>query len=159
MLKPLLVLDESSLEGLLLISKSQNKPYHPVYREELPPVLYGHSPRQLLGYSWFSKYTEGLNSIKVCQGCGTKLFSGGEKHETYGLYQFKLNGVYEYIIKLEDVIKLCSKCHRTIHSGFSTRLGMKYGSLPQVAPESLALKTGPWSKAKYLLVDKNLYLL
>lgn len=159
MLAPSIVLTDSELEGLVLISRSRNKPNSPVYREELPKVLHGHSPRQVLGYNWFNSYTKYLDDIRHCQGCGCGLVGDGERHEVYGLYLLRTNGLCEYVIKLESIMKLCTRCHRAIHRGFATRLGMRYGNIPELAPSSQALLRGPWDKAKYLLVDKNLYLI
>ena len=159
MLIPSRVLTDSELNELVLISKSKNKPNSPVYREELPKVLHGHSPRQLLGYNWFNSYTESLKNVRYCQGCGRELVGVGERHEIYGLYLLKGADPGEYIIKLEGVMKICTSCHRSIHSGFSVRLGMKYGSIPEISPSSTSMVRGPWDKAKYLLVDKNLYLI
>ena len=157
MLKPCKVLTETELQGLRLISKTRNGPYKPIYKEELPKILYGNSPRQVLGSTWFNKYTKPLEVVKTCQGCGNTLRGKGERHELYGLYQMSLLGLTTYIIKLEGVMLVCSKCHKAIHYGFSTRLGMGLGYLPLVAPESKAFKIGPWSKAEYLLVDNELF--
>lgn len=159
MLVPDRVLTDRELGGLVLISRSRNRPGSPVYREELPRVLYGHSPRQVLGYTWFNSYTKYLDDIKYCQSCRTEIIGSGERHEVYGLYLLNTTDFSGYVIKLENVIKLCSKCHRSIHSGFSLRLGMRYGNIPEINPSSTALMKGPWDKAKYLLVDKNLYLI
>ena len=152
MLKPFRVLTEGDISTISLISKCRNGPYKPIYKEELPKILYGNSPRQVLGSTWFDKYTQGLSSVKVCQGCGRPLSGSGERHELYSLNSISLEGKLEYLIKLEGVMKVCSSCHKVIHTGFSTRLGMRYGSIPVEAPTSKALLTGPWSKCKFLMV-------
>ena len=157
MLKPCRILTETELKCLKLISKTRNGPYKPIYKEELPKILYGNSPRKVLGSTWFDKYTKSLEMVKTCQGCGSTLQGRGERHELYGLYRLSLPDLVEYIIKLEGVMLICSKCHKAIHYGFSTRLGMGFGYLPSVAPESKALRVGPWPEAKYLLVDNSLF--
>lgn len=159
MLKPFKILTEEELNRIELISKSKNAPNRPVYREELPSILFGRAPRILLGKTWFDRYTSGLDKVAACQSCGKSLFGGGERHENYGLYLINLEGVNEYLIKLESVMKICSKCHKAIHNGFSTKLGVKYGFLPEQTPKSGALSKGPWERAKYILVDNNLYLI
>ena len=99
MLKPFRILSEDELLKLSLISKSRNSPYSPIYKEELPKVLYGNSPRQLLGKNWFNWYTTSLAGIKTCQGCGSTLNGVGERHEFYGLYFLDLPDFKEYVIK------------------------------------------------------------
>ena len=159
MLKPFIELTNDDLARLKLISKSKNKPYNPIYKEELPKILYNRAPRKLLGKTWFDRYTSNLNLVKICQGCNKPLSGLGERHEVYGLYEIDLGSGKEYLIKLEYVMKLCNRCHGAIHYGFTTKIGMNYGFVPDSAPESTAMTTGPWSKARYLLVSNNLYKL
>lgn len=141
-------------DTLTLIVKSKNRPGIPVFREDLPAVLFNRAPRIILGSSWFSKYSSDKTSpvCECCLGRGTL-----ERHEVYGLYKWN----NEYLIKLEYIIKLCSKCHKKIHGGFSMKLGMKYGYLPEPAPVSDAMdsKKYPWNKAKFILVGDDIYLL
>jgi hypothetical protein len=158
-LRPCRVLSDDEMSGLKLISKTRNGPYKPIYKEELPSILHGNSPRQLLGKKWFDDYTNDLLNLKVCQGCGKPLNGFGERHELYGLYLLKFQKFNHYVIKLEGVMKLCSSCHKSIHYGFSFRLGMKSGFIPLQSPESPALKIGPWSKAKFILVGNQLFSL
>ena len=144
----------SSKDNLYLIVKSKNRPGIPVFREDLPPVLFNRAPRTICGKTWFDKYSA-YNKSVVCECC----LSGGslERHETYGLYKWN----NEYLIKLEYILKLCSKCHKKVHGGFSSKLGLRYGFLPGLAPISDATDTKkyPWNKAKFILVGDDIYLL
>lgn len=152
MIKPFYTLtDQDQLE---LVVKSKNRPGSQVYREDLPSVLFNRAPRVLLGKKWFDSYSKSNTSI-VCESCLAK--GSLERHEVYSLYKWK----GAYVIKLEYILKLCSKCHKKVHGGFSSKLGMKYGFLPEVIPVSDATdsKKYPWNKAKFLLVDNNLYKL
>ena len=142
-------LPEIDLDNLELIVKSKNGPGRPLYREDLPQVLFYKSPRKLLGKGWFDNYTKNLP--KVCNNCGS--FSKIERHEYYSLYRYK----NIYIIKLEGVLPLCSDCHKKVHGGFSTHLGMKTGYLPEITPFSSNNRNSLWNKAKYLLVDYIFY--
>ena len=143
-----------NIEELVLIVKSKNRPGIPVFREDLPTVLFNRAPRILLGSKWFNKYSSSNKSThcECCLSQGTL-----ERHEVYGLYKWRDN----YIIKLEYIIKLCSKCHKKIHGGFSSRLGLKYGFIPELAPMSDSMDSNkyPWNKAKYILIEDSLYLL
>lgn len=137
-----------------LIVKSKNRPGVPVFREDLPAVLFNRAPRVICGSTWFSNYSK-ENHSTVCECC---LGTGSlERHEVYGLY--KWNG--EYCIKLEYVLKLCSSCHKKIHGGFSEKLSMRYGYIPMPIPKSDCMNTKkyPWNKAKFILIGQDIYLL
>lgn len=143
-------------ENLVLVVKSKNKPGSPVYREDLPSILYNKAPRIILGASWFNEYSNRVRpSFKICDSC--KKQGSIERHELYGLY--KLNNIY--VIKLEGIMNICNKCHQKIHGGFSTRLNMGYGFVRDPVPvsDSLNSRKYPWNEAIYLLVEDSLYSL
>ena len=96
------------LDNLELIIKSKNGPGRPLYREDLPSVLFYKSPRKLLGKGWFDNYTKDLS--KVCSNCGS--FSKIERHEYYSLYRYK-----NTICSSAAVIPVTTKC--TLKSGVS----------------------------------------
>lgn len=147
MVEPVKELDLSKLK---LIVKSKNGPGRPVYREDLPKVLFNRCPRKLLGAKWFDNYTKNL--VKICNNCGS--LTSIERHEYYSLYKYGS----EYIIKLEGVIPLCSKCHKKVHGGFSNHLGMKTGFILEPSPFSNSnTNKYPWNLAKYILVEDKLY--
>ena len=132
------------------IIRSRNGPGHPIYREDLPPILYGRAPRIILGSTWFDKYSESTRK-QCCEGCHKE--GHLERHELYGLYKYG----NDYVIKLEGIMWLCHTCHGKIHGGFSTN--MRYGTMANPVPVSDAMNTKkyPWNEAKYLLVDRKLY--
>lgn len=141
-------------DELVLISKSKNKPGAPVFREDLPSVLFNKAPRVILGSSWFDKYTNS-NKAVICESCHRPLPL--ERHELYGLYRWG----NQYIIKLEGIMKICHDCHQKIHGGFSIRTDLNYGFVRNPVPVSDALnfKKYPWNEAKFILIEGLLYLL
>ena len=141
-------------ESLKLIVKSKNRPGSPIYREDLPRVLFDKAPRILLGKKWFDKYSEKFKS-PCCQGCHKVLPL--ERHELYGLYQWG----NIYVVKLEGIMNLCHNCHGKIHGGFSTRNNMKYGYVNDPVPvsDSMDTKKYPWNKAEYIWVEGSMYIL
>ena len=147
--KPIFVLEDES--ELKLIVKSKNSPGHPLYREDLPPILWGQAPRIVLGSAWFNKYTNNYKSAG-CQAC---LRPGAtERHELYGLYQWKTY----YVIRLEGILNLCKSCHLRVHQGFAEKRLSKYGpTLPSPYSDALDPKKYPWEKASLLLIDKEFY--
>ena len=153
MIKPVRTITDPSLFELIV--KTKNCPGKPVYREDLPKVLFGKAPRVLLGASWFDKYTKNKNP-GLCQGCGQRRAT--ERHELYSLWREK--GTLTYVIKLEGIDFLCSTCHQKIHGGFSNRMNMRYGFMNTPAPISDAMSTKyPWNFAKYIWIEDSLYLL
>lgn len=141
--------DTVDFSQIKFIIKSKNGPGKPLYREDLPKVLFYKSPRKILGKKWFDNYTKNLP--KICNNCGS--FIKIERHEYYSLYKYK----NIYIIKLEGVLPLCSDCHKKVHGGFSTHLGMKTGYLSEPAPCSTNNKSSLWNRAKYLWIEDKLY--
>lgn len=138
-----------------LVVRTKNGPGKPVYREDLPKVLFGRAPRLLLGSSWFDRYTKGKNP-GICQGCGSHRST--ERHELYSLWRDKETLVY--VIRLDGIQYLCPTCHQKIHGGFSNRMNMKYGFVNDPVPVSDVMSSKyPWNFAKYMWVDDKLYLL
>lgn len=148
-------IQEVDQSKLVLISKSKNKPGLPIFREDLPQVLFNKAPRILLGSKWFDQYSSKFPKTFICESCRKQLPL--ERHELYGLYKYG----NQYIIRLEGIMRICSSCHKKIHGGFSSRLNMRYGAISQPVPVSDALnpKKYPWNEAKLILIENNLYLL
>lgn len=141
-------------ENLTLISKSKNKPGQPVYREDLPPVLYNRAPRVIKGFKWFNQFS-GDQKTGVCESC--HIMAPLERHELYGLYKYK----DLYLIKFEGVMKICKNCHCQVHGGFSNHLALRYGQIKEPAPVSDALdsKKYPWNNAAGILIEGWVYKL
>ena len=151
---------QAELDSLRLIVKSKNEPGKPPFIEEIPKILWGRAPREVKGNKWFveaaNRRTAPMFGKKhMCEFCFC-VPERPERHETYGLY---LLGA-DYVIKLEDIIWCCPECHQGVHHGNAIRRAMQSGmSLPVLFPRSDAYTKYAWQKAKYLLIDDELYLI
>lgn len=125
--------------------------------ETLPKILFGKAPRVVKGQAWFNRRSN-LRIPKlpnICECCHN-LMAYKHRHETYGLYEF--DG--EYVIKLEDILHICSECHSKIHYGNAyMRTLRSLAELPEMVPVSTAVFDCRllWESARYLLIDTELY--
>lgn len=143
---------QDELNTFTLVSIEPNGEGRPLYGVRLPKILYGHAPRVVKGKKWFDEKRH-IDKTCVCQNCYACGFLNTrnlERHETYALFKNQKN---EYIIALSEIIVLCHSCHEAVHF----RNTICRGAIPQILPEALCYFDENWEKAKYLLIDDELY--
>lgn len=145
-------LTQHEIDDLILISVEPNRLGYPLHSVRLPKVLYGRAPRIVKGKKWFDEKRP-INKTVCCENC----YSSGilntqrlERHETYALFK---NPNHEYIITLAEIIVLCHNCHEAVHTGNA----IYRGGIPKMLPEASCYFDPAWEKAKYLLIDDELY--